>query len=154
MLEEGIGLFRCAPKEVSISESMTVTEFANHIALRVLERKGSEVTILSMESVVDYTDIVVLATGNNPRHVRALAEDVRRWAKEEHDLLPEGVEGAGAGRWVLVDFGSVILHVFDQPMRGFYDLDGLWSDAESLPLPEPEDEVEDELEDESAAPVA
>ena len=155
MLEDGWLVVCHAPKEVSISESMTATEFANHIALRVLERKGSEVSILSMASVVDYTDVVVLVTGNNPRHVRALAEDVRLWAKDDHDVLPEGVEGTGAGRWVLVDFGSVILHVFDQPMRGFYNLDGLWSDAESLSLPElVEEEEEEEEEDASAVPVA
>ena len=49
--------------------------------------------------------------------------------KTEHDLAPLSVEGFDAARWVLLDYGDIVVHVFDEPMRGFYDLESLWADA-------------------------
>lgn len=90
--------------------------------------------ILDLRGLVDYTDIFVLCTARNPRHVQAIADEVRRVAKRELGIPCAGVEGLPAARWVLVDFESVVVHVFDQPMRGFYNLDGLWADAPRLPF--------------------
>lgn len=85
----------------------------------------------------------MLCTARNPRHVQAIADEVRRVAKRELGIPCAGVEGLPAARWVLVDFESVVVHVFDQPMRGFYNLDGLWADAPRLSAPVPaEDQVE------------
>jgi ribosome-associated protein len=89
--------------------------------------------------VASYCDGFLLCNGTNRRHVRAIAEgilDDMRAAGHK----PIGVEGLDASRWVLLDFGDVLVHVFDEPMRGFYDLDGLWADARRLqvdptPLP-------------------
>jgi ribosome-associated protein len=53
----------------------------------------------------------------------------------DQKVRPLGVEGLDAQRWVLVDFGDVIVHVFDPDMRGFYDLEGIWSDAPRIPIP-------------------
>lgn len=52
----------------------------------------------------------------------------------QRGVRPVGVEGLDASRWVLIDFGDVLVHVFDEPMRGFYDLDALWADAKRVPL--------------------
>jgi ribosome-associated protein len=95
-----------------------------------------DIAILDMKDLVDYTDVFVLITGRNRRHVAALAEDLRTYAKAELGLRCEGIEGHTASRWVLVDFGSVVVHIFDEPLRAFYNLDGLWSDAPRLPVPE------------------
>lgn len=92
----------------------------------------------------------MLCSASNRRQVQAVADAVRRVAKEQHRLLPLGVEGVEAGRWVLVDFGSVIVHIFDAPMRAFYNLDGLWSDAPRLAAPETpvsDDPTEDDGDD-------
>lgn len=88
-----------------------------------------------MRELIDYTDLFLVCSARNRLQVRSIAEEVRRWAKAELGMLPAGVEGMEAGRWVLVDFGSVVVHVFDEPLRGFYNLDGLWSDAPRLPVP-------------------
>lgn len=56
--------------------------------------------------------------------------------KTTHKMTPVGIEGAEACRWVLVDYGDVVLHVFDQPTRAFYNLEALWGDAPRLPVPE------------------
>lgn len=92
--------------------------------------------ILDMRGLVDYCDVFVLLTARNRRHVAALAEELRMHAKRELGLIPVGIEGLPAARWVLVDFGSVVVHLFDQPLRAFYNLDGLWMDAPRLPTPD------------------
>jgi len=95
-----------------------------------------------MRNLVDYTDIFVVCSATNRRQVQAIADEARRVAKQDLDLPAIGVEGYEAARWVLVDFGSVVLHVFEEPLRGFYNLDGLWRDAPRLPVPDAAEEAE------------
>jgi ribosome-associated protein len=106
---------------------------AQRLAALAVEKKADDVVLLDMHALVDYCDVFVLLTARNRRHVAALAEDLRMFAKKELHLQALGIEGLPAARWVLVDFGSVVVHLFDEPLRGFYDLDGLWSDAPRLP---------------------
>ncbi len=87
-----------------------------------------------MRGLVSYTDMFVLVTATNRRQVQAIAESVRLEAKTE-GVTVDGVEGMEAARWVLVDFGDVVVHIFDEPLRGFYDLDGLWRDAPRMDVP-------------------
>ena len=82
-----------------------------------LDKKGMDVAILDMKDLVDYTDVFVLITGRNRRHVAALAEDLRTYAKNELGLKCEGIEGQAAARWVLVDFGSVVVAGFSERTR-------------------------------------
>jgi ribosome-associated protein len=112
-------------------------EVCRALALAAVNAKGADVAVLDLRRLVDYTDLVVLVTARNRRHLQAVAEEIRRVAKKELHLQALSVEGMTAGRWVLVDFGAVVVHVFDEPMRAFYNLDGLWSDAPRLPVPEP-----------------
>jgi len=117
------------------------------------EKKAFDLTLLDMTNLVSYTDAFLICTANNPRHVRALASELRKVGKERWGLKPNGIEGLEAARWVLVDFGDVVIHIFDGPMRGFYDLDSLWSDATRIsfsPEPEPDPETETETETETA----
>lgn len=111
-------------------------DIAQAIAAAALEKKARDVAILDMSNLVDYTDLFVLCSATNRRQVQAIADEVRRVAKQELGLPTVGVEGYEAARWVLVDFGSVVLHVFEEPMRGFYNLDALWRDAPRLPVPD------------------
>lgn len=96
-----------------------------------------------MRKLVDYCDLFVICTARNRRHVQAVAEELRRLAKKDLDLPCVGIEGLTAARWVLVDFGAVVVHIFDEPLRAFYNLDGLWSDAPRLPVPEEPAEADD-----------
>ena len=122
---------RCCPREVTIRDDNLATALAS----AAIDKKAFDVAILDMEALVDYTDRFVLCTARNRRQVQAIAEEVRKVAKEKYGLYPIGTEGMEAARWVLVDFGSVVVHVFDEPLRGFYDLDRLWGDAKRLPVP-------------------
>ena len=101
-------------------------------------------SIIDVREVVGYTDILVICSARNRRQVQAIAAEARRVAKEHHGFLAK-VEGMEVARWVLVDFGSVVLHVFDEQIRGFYDLQGLWRDAPRLAVPEVADRESGDL---------
>lgn len=100
-----------------------------------MDKKAIDLAILDMRTLVDYCDVFVICSATNRRQVQAIAQHVRTFGKRELGLKPQATEGLEAARWVLVDFGDVVVHVFDQPLRGFYNLDGLWSDAPRLPVP-------------------
>lgn len=81
-----------------------------------------------------FCDVFMICHATNRRQVRAIAEGIVDDLRA-HGERPIGVEGLDASRWVLIDFGDLVIHVFDEPMRGFYDLDALWGDAPRIPLP-------------------
>jgi ribosome-associated protein len=105
-------------------------------ASQVLGKKASNVRILDVRKLSSLTDFLVLASGSSDRQVQAAAEAVHQELKKQQDTLPLGIEGMKEGRWVLIDYGDVMVHVFHEPVRLFYDLDGLWADAVEVPLPE------------------
>ncbi len=109
---------------------------ATELAKSALDKKAFDLVILDMRGLVDYCDLFVVCTARNRRQVRAIAENVRVHGKRELKLKQHAIEGLEAARWALVDFGDVVVHVFDEPMRGFYNLDGLWSDAPRIEAPE------------------
>ncbi len=106
-------------------------------ALKVaLDKKATDPAILGVAEVVGYADWFVIVSARNPRQVGAIADGIRQTIKKDHDLLPLGVEGMEACRWVLVDYGDVVIHIFQEGTRGFYDLEGLWSEATRLEVPD------------------
>jgi ribosome-associated protein len=115
---------------------MQSDDLAVVLARAAEDRKADDIVLLDMRDLVAYTDVFVICSGANARQVRAIAAELRRVAKVERGLLPDGVEGEDSGRWVLVDYGHVVVHVFDRALRGFYDLEGLWMDAPRITLPE------------------
>lgn len=105
-------------------------------AAYALEKKAFNVRILEVRGISSLTDYLLLASGRSDRQVQAVAESVRLGLKKEHATPPMAVEGMAEGRWVLIDYGDVMVHVFQEPVRDFYDLDGLWSEAAEVPIPE------------------
>lgn len=130
----------------TMMEAPISASLANLLAATALEKRALDLVILDMQELVDYTDIFVICSARNRRQVRAIADGIRSVAKADLGLYAKGVEGLDAGRWVLVDFGDVVVHIFDEALRGFYDLDGLWADAPRLPVPEVTAEIEGEAE--------
>ena len=96
------------------------------------EKKALDIVILDVESLVGYTSYFVLSSGRGERHVQSLADHLRRHVRTDQGVRPMGVEGAKSGRWALLDFGDVVVHVFREDERDFYDLEGLWQDAERI----------------------
>lgn len=105
-------------------------------AAQVLEKKAFSVRVLDVRKISSLTDFLVLASGGSDRQVQAAAEAVHLGLKHDHATRPLGIEGMNEGRWVLIDYGDVMVHVFQEPVRQFYDFDGLWRDALEVPLPE------------------
>ena len=84
-----------------------------------------------MEDVVGYTDAFVICSGQNPRHVQAIAEDVALTLKRDEGLLPKGGEGKREGDWILLDYLDVVVHVFTPEARAYYRLEALWGQVPS-----------------------
>jgi ribosome-associated protein len=120
------------PLEATIPTPIELTHRAARIAQ---EKKADDLVILELEKKVSYCDYFLICSGRNRRQVRAIAESISVTFKQELGIGPRAVEGMESGRWVLLDFGDLVVHVFDEPLRGFYDLEGLWKDAPRLAVP-------------------
>lgn len=114
---------------------MQAKECALIAAQYALEKKGLDLRLLQVSGLTSLTDYLLIITGRSDRQVQAIAEEIRFGLKKEHALLPLAVEGMDEGRWVLLDYGDVMVHVFQDAVRHFYDLEGLWSEAAEVPIP-------------------
>jgi ribosome-associated protein len=120
----------------------TASEEARKLALAIvaagLDKKATGIEILDVTGKVDYADLLVLMTGRSDRHVAAIAKGVQFDLKDKAGVMPLSVEGMTSATWVLIDFNDVVVHVFQQEARFFYDLEGLWLDAGRMSVPTPE----------------
>jgi len=107
-------------------------ELALAIADAALDKQALSLEIMNISEKVSYADYVVICSGRSDRQVEAIVNGVEAALKAKKKI-PLGVEGKQNCQWVLMDYGDVIFHVFEDQNRGFYDLDGLWIDAERLP---------------------
>jgi len=92
------------------------------------ERKAIDLRVLDLRSVSDFTDYFLIASGSSQRQVQAIAEAIEE-SLGRHGVRAHHVEGAQQGRWVLLDYGDFIAHIFDQERRDYYRLEDIWSDA-------------------------
>jgi ribosome-associated protein len=106
---------------------------AQRAAALCLDLKAQDVVILNLSGVSDMTDYFVIATGTSDTHVRSVAEHVMEEMKKEGNPVYH-TEGLNSGRWVLLDYVDVVVHVFHPALRSFYQLERLWGDAAVVPL--------------------
>ena len=104
-------------------------------ARALLDRKAIDLVILEVKDLSSFTDYFLICSGNSDRQVQAIAAHVEEKLGKE-GLRTLGMEGKREGRWVLLDYGDVVIHVFYHPVREFYDLERLWSEAPRLELPQ------------------
>jgi ribosome-associated protein len=97
----------------------------------VMGKKALDLVVLDVRKLTSFSDIFIICSGRSNRQVSAIAEYVEVNLKK-HDIKPLSVEGKKEGHWVLLDYGHVIIHVFYEPVRAFYDLEGLWIDAKRI----------------------
>jgi len=100
-----------------------------------LEKKAKDLVILSVKEISAFADYFIICSGTSDRQVRAIAAAIQENLKAA-DILPLGVEGEAAGQWVLMDYDDVVIHIFLDPVRTFYDLERLWSDAPRMGIPD------------------
>jgi ribosome-associated protein len=106
---------------------------ARSVALAIaevgLDNKALNVEIIDVRGKVDYSDYVVVMSGRSDRQVNALGKHIEEELKEKHKARCLGIEGMPSGTWLLMDFGDVVVHIFHEDTRGYYDLETLWIDA-------------------------
>lgn len=119
---EETGLFDEVPPELGV------------LVQAAAERNAREGVVLDLRGISDATDFFVIASGDSDVHTRAIARNVRE-RMEEHGYEPGGVEGESQGRWILLDYFNVVVHVFLPRVREFYQLEQLWGDAPRAEIP-------------------
>jgi ribosome-associated protein len=112
-----------------LEKALLCTRFA-------LDKKAYDLVVLDVSKLTSVADYFVICTGRSDTQVRAIAQHVEE-SLENEDIRPLATEGFPRGQWVLMDYGDVVIHIFYQPIRAFYDLEGLWMRASRVRLPEP-----------------
>jgi ribosome-associated protein len=95
------------------------------------EKKAKEIVVLDVRKITSISDYFIVCSTSNERQARAIADDMRVRMKDlgKREM---GVEGLEDARWVLQDFGDIVLHIFHESQREFYDIEGLWADAKQV----------------------
>lgn len=118
-------------KEVTMSD-LSLSKKMAAIAIDALEdRKGEDVHTIDISSISTIADYFIIASGTNINQVQALADNVQEMLGRE-GFLTKNVEGYDSGKWILLDFGDIIVHVFDSENRLFYDLERIWRDGKLI----------------------
>jgi ribosome-associated protein len=125
---------RVMPESPPPEPSAAARELAIGLATAGIEKKAIGIEILDVTGKVDYADFLVVMTGRSDRHVHAIATGIEE-AMRRKKAAPLSTEGLGTSTWVLIDFGDVVVHVFQEEARLLYDIEGLWIDAGRVPVP-------------------
>lgn len=118
----------------TVKPTITTDERAMKCAALALEKKAFDVKVLDIRRISTIADYLVLATGSSDKQVVAIADSIRTGLKKYGKALD--VEGAKEGKWVVIDYGDVIVHVFYTELRHYYNLDELWSNAPLVEIPD------------------
>ena len=116
-------------RELESRQIIETLELARLCAQTCADKKGEEIKVLDVRKTLPILDYFIIASGKNRRHLRSMADELRRVLREHGREVPREEGGDDGGRWLLLDFGDAIVHLFDHEAREFYDLDGLWADA-------------------------
>ncbi len=100
----------------------------------MLQRKVIAPVLLDVQDLTSVADFFVICSGSSNRQVSAIAQTIKKELKKQR-IKPISIDGIKEGQWVLMDFGHVVIHVFYDPVRNFYDLEGLWTDATRIVTP-------------------
>ncbi|MCU1580051.1 MAG: Ribosomal silencing factor RsfS [Rhodoglobus sp.] len=125
-----------------MTASARARELLTVVALAADSKQGEDLVALDVSGPLPLTDIFFLATGRNERNVQAIAGEI------EDKMIEAGVktirrEGRAEGRWILLDFGDVVAHIFHEEDRMYYSLERLWKDCPAIPLQLPVAKIAD-----------
>lgn len=104
-----------------------------HIALD--DKLGTDITILDIRENSVLADYFIIVTGNNPNHMKALSDSVDEMLAK-NGLFVKHVEGMNSKEWILQDYGDILVHIFNEEFRGFYNLERVWGDAKTINIEE------------------
>ncbi len=98
------------------------------------ENRGTDVVVLDMREMTCMFDYFVIATGTSRRQIHAMSEEIDHKLEDDLDDQRMGIEGYDESRWVLLDYGTVVVHLFDDETRRYFDLESLWAGAKPVDL--------------------
>ncbi len=104
-----------------------------------LQKKAQDIVVLNLKDVSAFTDYMIICSGASERQVQGIAQEIQQFLKKA-DIKPLGVEGEANGQWILLDYNDVVISVFHEPIRTFYDIENLW-DAPRMKVNENKKEV-------------
>ena len=123
-----------------MSSSPAAIAIARTAATASDDKKGTEIVIFDVSEVIVIAEAFVVTSANNRRLVRTIADAVEDAVRAEHDRSPLRIEGLSDQQWVLIDYGDVVIHVFSEEQRRFYEIERLYRDAPKIdwePRPAP-----------------
>ena len=109
-------------------------ELALAAAQVALDNRGQEVVVLDLREQTPVFDFFVIASGTSRRQLHAMSEEIDHRLEDELNDKRLGIEGYAESSWILLDYGSVVIHLFDESTRGYYDLENLWANAKRVDL--------------------
>jgi ribosome-associated protein len=129
--------------ELTIVETLPNAERAAERSLQLAmaaartadENRGQDIVVLDMRSITPIFDYFVIVTGNSRRQLHAISEEIDNCLEKELGDKRMGIEGYSESRWILLDYGTVVIHLFDEETRDFYALEQFWGAAPKVPLP-------------------
>lgn len=107
-------------------------QIARTIVDSIASKMGADVLLLDLTGLTIIADFFVIATAESDRQLSAMAEEIVSELKKDAGRAPLHVEGSAPAGWVLIDYGDVVVHLFLQAQRDYYDLEGLWSQARTV----------------------
>lgn len=111
-------------------------------ARTAVDNRGQDVVVLDMQGITPEFDYFVIATGSSRRQLHAISEDIDHCLEDDLGDKRGSIEGYSESRWILLDYGSVVIHLFDEETREYYALENLWDGAQRVPLPWDKDSSE------------
>ncbi len=123
---------RLSGRDGTAVATATPAELATAAARAAEGKVGRDIIVLDVGDVLAITDFFVICHGGSDRQVKAIVDEVEAQLGIAYGLKPVRVEGLDDLSWVLMDYGSFVVHVFDEESRAFYDLERLWKDSERL----------------------
>ena len=105
-------------------------------------KKALDIVVMDLRGKTAITDYFILCSGRSSRQVMAIADHIQTEMRDNR-IRPLGVEGIGSGHWILLDYDNVVIHVFYDPIRRFYNLEGLWVDVPRIQVASPQIEMND-----------
>lgn len=117
----------------AVKPTLTATERAFKCAELAFDKKAFDIRAVDISKVSSIADYLVIISGGSDRQVQAITDSIRTGLKKYGKV--NDIEGANEGKWVVMDYGDVLVHIFHDPLRHYYDLDGLWNMAPEMELP-------------------
>ena len=129
--------FTASPRQTpERSLVITAEDIVRECAHYAADKKALDITALDLRGISTVTDYYLICSGTSEPHLKAIAGEIQDKLKERFSTRPAAVDGFPVSQWVIIDYLSVLVHIFHADKRAYYALEDLWSDAPRLPLPD------------------